>query len=51
MTVKFRAKGKGRARPKQNKGALTVNEWRKLRSGGTPATKGKSKEELHSPRR
>ena len=33
MTVKFRAKGKGRARPKQHKGALTVQQWKQSKSG------------------
>jgi hypothetical protein len=33
MTVKFRAKGKGRARPKQHKGALTVQQWKQRKSG------------------
>ncbi len=33
MTVKFRAKGKGRARPKRHKGALTVEQWKQRKSG------------------
>jgi hypothetical protein len=33
MTVKFRAKGKGRVRPKQHKGALTVEQWKQRKSG------------------
>jgi len=51
MTVKFRAKGKGRARPKQHKGVLTVDQWRRLKSGDMPTTKRKSKKKFDNTKR